>query len=348
METDTQTLAQTMSVEAIAAIKAKRLAMKQNKDRDDDHERSKRRQLREEQEREDEMQAEICRKAMARERQHRTCEEQLHGERELPGVLRVLNTVYDSHRRRFKPRRVDSPAEQVINPILPEPGKLCEVPVVPLQLDTFQTMKPLSKYNRYRQEHFNKEKPAFGIDPLGSNLNPKVKAKVPEKRRSQKPIIVVPASTKSLVTLHNVKQLLQEMRFVPVPRQAGPPPSDEVIIERNVKGKLLRYRVIDNVTHLNNEEWERVAAVFAMGPHWQFKGWPQRGDPANIFHRVCAFHLHFKDTPVNRDLHNLQVHSLALPQHERHVDRGILMEFWNKLDQYIALHPQQFAFMKSH
>ncbi|KAH8340037.1 hypothetical protein KR067_006781 [Drosophila pandora] len=345
-----QNLSQTMSVEAIAAIKAKRLAMKSGQV--DDEQRNSRRLLREQQRQEDEKQAEVCRRARERERQHRNREEQLLGEKELPGVLRILASVYDSHKRRLKSKE-RPPKVPDVDLSLPMPGKLREVPVVPPQLEPSDPKASSSKYNRYGQERFNRNKPEFGIDPLGSNLKANHAQNQgksdPKKRRSRKPIIVVPAAVKSLVTLHNVKQLLQDMRYVPVEqlRQSGVQPSDEVIIERKVQGQIVRYRVIDNVSRLTNEEWERVAAVFALGPHWQFKGWPQRGDPANIFHRVCAFHLHFKNSPVARELHNLQVHILSLPQHERHLDCGILMEFWNKLDQHIALHPRQFAFMKS-
>ena len=46
------------------------------------------------------------------------------------------------------------------------------------------------------------------------------------------------------------------------------------------------YRLIDNVTHLERKDWERVVAVFVAGPQWQFKGWPwlsADGSPVNIF-----------------------------------------------------------------
>ncbi|KAH8275411.1 hypothetical protein KR026_006745 [Drosophila bipectinata] len=343
-----QSLPETMSVEAIAAIKAKRLAMKSGEM--GDGQRNKRRMVREQQLQEDEKQAEVCRRARERERQHRDREEQLLGEKELPGILRILSKVYDSKKRRLKSKeKAPKPAAKDLS--LPMPGMLKEVPVVPPQLDTFD-LKHSSKYNRYGQERFNRKKPEFDIDPLGSHLkadhhhNPTQLE--PKKHRSRKPIIVVPASLKSLVTLHNVKQLLQDMRYVSVEelRQLGVQASHEVIIERKVQGEIVRYRVIDKVSRLTNEEWERVTAVFALGPTWQFKGWPQRGDPANIFHRVCAFHLHFKNSPVDQELQKMQVTFLSLPQHERHLDRGILMEFWNKLDQHIALHPRQFAFMK--
>ncbi|XP_070070052.1 parafibromin [Drosophila takahashii] len=363
MDPNSKTLSQTMTVEAIAAIKAKRLAMK----RELDVEGKRLRMMQREQERrEQELQAdEVCRRAIERERPHRTREEQLLGEKELHGVLECVSRVYDFERRRMRPKPLDPP-----------PAMLREEPVVPPQLET---VKPASKckYNRYGQERFLKGQQEFGINPQGSNLekatssglNPgssqrgKTKSadvntsngdprKFPRyyKPLSRMPIIVVPAALTSLVTLHNAKQLLQEMRYVSV-EQARQSMNvgqhlDELIIEHRFQGELLSYRVIDNVTRLTSGEWDRVAAVFAMGPHWQFKGWPQGGDPALIFHQVCAFHLHFKDSPVCKELRNLQVHPLALSPHERHSDCGILTEFWNKLDRHMAVHPRQFAFIK--
>lgn len=43
------------------------------------------------------------------------------------------------------------------------------------------------------------------------------------------------------------------------------------------------YRVVDNPQRLTQGEWDRVVAVFVMGPAWQFKGWPWDGNPVEIF-----------------------------------------------------------------
>lgn len=43
------------------------------------------------------------------------------------------------------------------------------------------------------------------------------------------------------------------------------------------------YRVVDNPQRLSQGEWDRVVAVFVMGPAWQFKGWPWDGNPVEIF-----------------------------------------------------------------
>ncbi|KAI8037555.1 parafibromin [Drosophila gunungcola] len=315
---------------------------------------------------EQEQQAEICRQAMERERQPRSREEQLLGKKELPGVLQCLAVFYEAERSR-------------------KVSKLDEVPVVPPQLET-EERPPKSKYNRYDQEKFLKGQQEFGINPQGSHLenvksefvrlnrqgshiektmptsfSPKI-AKTAEKveRRlkivhyhARMPIIVVPQALTSLITLHNARQLLQEMRYVSVEharqsyRPSRPPQfSDEVIIQRRFQDELVSYRIIDVVTRLTSEEWVRVAAVFALGPNWQFKGWPLGTSLADIFQQVCAFHLYFKDSPPCKELQNLPVNMLALSLNERHSDCGILTEFWNKLDLHMAVRHRQFAFVK--
>lgn len=48
-------------------------------------------------------------------------------------------------------------------------------------------------------------------------------------------------------------------------------------------GITVPYRVVDNPQRLTQGEWDRVVAVFVMGPAWQFKGWPWDGNPVEIF-----------------------------------------------------------------
>ncbi|KAH8365204.1 hypothetical protein KR084_006002 [Drosophila pseudotakahashii] len=356
MDPNSKSLSQSMTVEAIAAIKAKRMAMKKDLDVEA---KQKRMMQREHARREQDHKDEVCRRAMERERQHHTREEQMLGEKDFSGILGRVSRVFDFDRRRMRSKPLASP-----------PAGPAEVPVEPPQPETMKSA-PKGKYNRYGQERFLKDHQEFGIDPQGSNLEKPstsgskpmsksadantsngVPRKVPRfhKPYSRMPIIVVPAALTSLITVHNAKQLLQEMRYVSVEqaRQAMSTGQhlEELTIEHRFQGEQLSYRVIDNVTRLTPGEWDRVAAVFAMGPHWQFKGWPHGGDPALIFHEVCAFHLHFKDSPVCKELRNLQLHPLALSPHERHSDCGILTEFWNKLDRHMAVHPRQFAFIK--
>ncbi len=67
-------------------------------------------------------------------------------------------------------------------------------------------------------------------------------------------------------------------------KNSGVKRENEILIQRRKEGLVtVPYRVIDNPQKLTNAEWERVVAVFVMGPAWQFKGWPWDGNPVEIF-----------------------------------------------------------------
>ena len=95
------------------------------------------------------------------------------------------------------------------------------------------------------------------------------------KRVSRTPIIIIPAAPKSLITMLNAKDLLQDLKFVTSDdkKNAGAKKDNDVLIQRRKEGGLTApYRVLDNPTRLTNAEWDRVVAVFVMGQAWQFKG----------------------------------------------------------------------------
>lgn len=91
-----------------------------------------------------------------------------------------------------------------------------------------------------------------------------------------------------------------------------------------------------------------------MGPAWQFKGWPWDGNPVEIFSKskyslmqmyvsdinnnnvglvVCAFHLRFSELKLDTNVSKWSVTLLNLSQNKRHLDRAVLMTFWETLDK---------------
>lgn len=88
--------------------------------------------------------------------------------------------------------------------------------------------------------------------------------------------------------MYNAKDILQDLKFVSneEKRSQGCKRETEILLQRRKDaGFTVPYRVIDNPQKLTDSDWERVVAVFIMGPAWQFKGWPYEGDPVQIFSR---------------------------------------------------------------
>lgn len=174
--------------------------------------------------------------------------------------------------------------------------------------------QPPQQYNRYDQERFSKNDPSLGfrIDTTGTYHGLTLKSvtagptaipaapvtpaprPVPSpvsgpgsgqrKRSSRTPIIIIPATTTSLITMLNAKYILQELKYQ-APNPAEKRENDLLITRKKPDGSMVPYRILDNHTKLQPEDWERVVAVFVQGPAWQFKGWPWDGNPVEIFAR---------------------------------------------------------------
>lgn len=85
--------------------------------------------------------------------------------------------------------------------------------------------------------------------------------------------------------MFNARDILQDLRFITTEdkKAQGGKRDNEILIQRQRNGTSIPYRVIDNPQKLSPADWERVVAVFVMGPAWQFKGWPWDGNPVEIF-----------------------------------------------------------------
>merc|ERR1712241_1503033 len=80
------------------------------------------------------------------------------------------------------------------------------------------------------------------------------------KRTSRTPIIIISAAPKSLITMYNAKEILQDLRFVPTEdmkaRGGGMKRDNEVLIQRRKEGGTVPYRVIDNPSKLTQTDWD--------------------------------------------------------------------------------------------
>ncbi|CAI4222700.1 unnamed protein product [Auanema sp. JU1783] len=164
---------------------------------------------------------------------------------------------------------------------------------------------------------------------------------MPRRRTNRTPIIIIPSAGTSLITMYNAQDILQEMRFLSsdAKKNDGAKRENEVQVhrKRGDRGDVtVPYRVIDNVFKLNDEEWDRVVAVFVMGPAWQFKGWRWSGNPVEIFSHIPAFHLHYDDMKVDSNVARWNVTLLPISRHKRHLDKARLAKFWDTLDRHIV------------
>lgn len=296
-----KSLSETMSVEKIAAIKAKRLANKRVTIRRNDNEESGdlRGIL--------EYDFDSTNNILSRERQWRTRATilQSSGKMFFKNISALLQSIKAREEGKNKPQQLQQTK-------LPEPSKVIRV-AQPQQ----------TQYNRYDQERFIQQKDItdeFKIDTMGTHhgmslksgiiqpqsrnpptaslppgrpkeLIPTAQARIVNnsqnnKRQSRTPIIIIPSAPNSLITMYNAKDILQDLKFLTneEKKASGAPRDNEILLQRRKDSNTtVPYRIIDQPGKLTPHDWSRVVAVFVFGPAWQFKGWPWEGNPVEIF-----------------------------------------------------------------
>ncbi|XP_041369422.1 parafibromin-like [Gigantopelta aegis] len=352
----TSSLHEAMPLEKIAAIKAKRLAIKRTKitSLDDDIQPG---QL--EQRSFVDAEVDVTRDIVSRERLWRTRTTILQsvGKQFAKNIFSILQSIKAREEGTSRHHNAPSNTPSVI---APKP-------------------QPTVGYNRYDQERFrrNEETEGFKIDTMGTYhgmtlksvtegasarkthtpqpqpvqpiSRPIVQARPPpnQKKGSRTPIVIIPAAATSLITMFNAKDVLQDLKFVSTEekKSQGVKRDNEVLIQRRKDGGLtVPYRIIDNPVKLQQDDWERVVAVFVQGPAWQFKGWPWNGNPVEIFSKIKAFHLKWSELPLDNNVKKWAVHVIALDRHKRHLDRANLQQFWEHLDRYLLKYKPHLRF----
>lgn len=301
-----KSLSETMSVEKIAAIKAKRLANKRGTIKRNDHDEAGVGDLRGMLD----FDVEGTKDIISRERQWRTRTTILQstGKTFYKNISALLSSIKAREEGRSRPPQF--PLK------LPEPTKVVRV-----------SQPQQAQYNRYDQERFIQQKEVteeFKIDTMGTHhgmslksgvgtqqqptqqkkpvptalppgrpkeLIPTAQARLlpqnpQNKRQSRTPIIIIPSSPNSLITMFNAKDILQDLKFLTQEEKkaSGAVRENEVLLQRRKDGNMtVPYRVVDQPGKLTPHDWNRVVAVFVLGPQWQFKGWPWDGNPVEIF-----------------------------------------------------------------
>ncbi|MCJ8731974.1 hypothetical protein PDJAM_G00205650 [Pangasius djambal] len=360
-----RSLSEAMSVEKIAAIKAKIMAKKRSTiktDLDDDITLKQRSFV--------DAEVDVTRDIVSRERvwRTRTTILQSSGKNFSKSIFAILQSVKAREEGRAPEQR---PAQ---NPTQTDP--------------TIRNKQPVpAAYNRYDQERFKgkEETEGFKIDTMGTYHGmtlksvtegasarkaqtpamqpvprPVSQARPPpnQKKGSRTPIIIIPAATTSLITMLNAKDLLQDLKFVTSDekKKQGIQRDNEVLLQRRKEqiqpggssiNVTVPYRVIDQPLKLAPQDWDRVVAVFVQGPAWQFKGWPwllPDGSPVDIFAKIRAFHLKYDEARMDPNVQKWDVTVLELSHHKRHLDRPVFLRFWETLDRYMVKHKSHLRF----
>lgn len=165
------------------------------------------------------------------------------------------------------------------------------------------------------------------------------------------PIIVVPNAMTSVITMINAGTFLgKEGTYLSREQAMNNPGAGKrggsVTMTRKLAPRLggaeITYEIIDNPsTRLKKDEWDRVVAVICQGASWQFKGW-RYSDPVDLFSRTFGFYVGLEGAAVPSELQGWNVKIGKVSRDRRGLDNVCLASFWNGLEEFMAVHKQDF------
>lgn len=148
------------------------------------------------------------------------------------------------------------------------------------------------------------------------------------------PIILIPSAASSIFTISNIKQFLEEAKYLN-PKDLPNTQKDLVTAFKKFDriSKPVKFLIVNNTKLFTQPEyWDRVVAVFTTGHEWQFTNY-QWSNPAELFQHCKGFYFHFSGDLVPRNAEQWNVQKIELDKNKRFKDVEVSRFFWNIIER---------------
>lgn len=153
----------------------------------------------------------------------------------------------------------------------------------------------------------------------------------------KQPIVIVSPATTALLSLSNIKEFLEEGRFVEPARKR---PDNGVVIVNHPSDRLAAaaqlLMVVDNVDLFTKPEyWDRVVAIFTTGQAWQFAKY-KYSKPEALFQRYAGFYVAYTGDIVPKHIHDWNVNVVHVDHGDKRFrDKMIVKDLWAHLERIL-------------
>lgn len=154
----------------------------------------------------------------------------------------------------------------------------------------------------------------------------------------KQPIIIISPATTSLLSLSNIKEFLEEGKFVEPSLQRS---DNGVVIVNHPSDKLVSsaqsIMVVDNVDLFTKPEyWDRVVAVFTTGQAWQFAKY-KYSKPEVLFQKYPGFFVSYQGDVVPKHIKDWNVSVVQVDRGEKRFrDKMIVRDLWIQLEKILV------------
>lgn len=153
----------------------------------------------------------------------------------------------------------------------------------------------------------------------------------------KQPIIIVSPATTALLSLSNIKEFLEEGRFVEPSMKR---PENGVVIvnhpSENLVSTAQSIMVVDNADLFTKPEyWDRVVAIFTTGQTWQFSKY-KYSKPETLFQKYSGFYMAYQGDVVPKQIADWNVSVIKVDRGEKRFrDKMIVRDLWLQLEKIL-------------
>lgn len=170
-----------------------------------------------------------------------------------------------------------------------------------------------------------------------SKTNGRTHAASGAQLQKKQPIIIVSPATTALMSLSNIKEFLEEGRFVEPSLQRS---ENNVVTINHSSPNLVQaaqlIMVVDNVDLFTKPEyWDRVVAIFTTGQAWQFLKF-KYSKPEILFQHYHGFFVTYSGGIVPKQISDWNVTAISVDRGDKRFrDKMIVRDLWLQLERIL-------------
>lgn len=153
------------------------------------------------------------------------------------------------------------------------------------------------------------------------------------------PIILVPPSSKSPITLNNVVKFLKDKEFVD-PNQVkrnftGSEQTVTLSFGSGTTVQKVTFRILESTLNFRKRDWYSLIAVFLTGAEWQLQSFPFK-TTQDIFTMVKGYHITYDSEPIPENIRRWNVDVVRINRTSRHNDLSVWFQFMESIESVLA------------
>ena len=160
--------------------------------------------------------------------------------------------------------------------------------------------------------------------------------------RGKDPVIMIPSSASSVITMANVREFLMNGQFISS-NDVVDIDNDIIKISKKfdvtkqndqsnvVVGQTLRFNVVNNTRLFSKPEyWDRVVAIVVSGQEWQFQDY-KWSNPDELFKHCNGVYFGLNDKNIPENIKKWNVHKYFLDKNKSYRNLEASNLFWDNI-----------------